>query len=963
MVPLPRFAALVASSALLAVPLVAQKQVPSTYAIIGARIVPVSSAVIPKGTIVIRDGLIAGVGAAVIAPADARVIDGTGLTVYPGFIDSYGSLGQVTPVAAATPAGGGRGAAAATPAAAGAPNSNYGVGLQPETTVLDLLKVEAGGFDAAHGAGMTAAVTGAGTGIFRGQSALITLGGDDVSGMVVKAPIAQNIGFTRGGGGGRGGYPGSLMGVFAALRQELLDAQHYRDVKAAYGRNARGARRPDYDPSLEALQPVLARQEPVIMQANTEREIIRALDLAQEFNLKPIIAGGSEAYLVAGRLKRENVPVLLSLSFPRAGAAAAGGGFGGRGGGADPTEPEPLRTLRERVMAPKGPGILARAGVRFAFESGADFPNLVANLRKAVAAGLPGDDALKALTSQPAELFGVSDRLGSIETGKIANLTITKGELLDSGHVTQLFVDGLPIAITPPALVANGNGGGRGQRQGSAPPADSISVAPREEVAPRQFVTAEQLRSLPKERMTERGFGPVDVAPVADKRGAVASVLIRNATVMTATNGTLANTDLLLQNGRIAQIGKNLVAPAGATTIDATGKYVTPGIIDPHSHSMADGSVNEGSKSVTSMVRIRDILNPTAIIIYRQLAGGTTTINVLHGSANTIGGQNAVVKLKWGRPVDEMMFPGAPPGIKFALGENVTGKNNGQVVVVGQPQAPRRYPQSRMGQEEIIRDAFTRALDYKAGWDDYRARSAKGAKDLIMPRRDLELEPLVEILEGKRLVHSHSYRADEMLMLLELSDEFHFHVQTFQHGLEGYKIASEIAKHGTGLSTFSDFWGYKIEAYDAIPYNVAIAMRHGVVTTVNSDDDGRARRLNIDAAKLMRFGGLTEEEALRNVTINGAIQLGIDKKVGSIEIGKDADVVIWTGDPLSVYSRAETTFIDGEVFFDRQKDLAMREQMAKERVELEKEDAAMNPRPARGGQPAPAPTPSSKENR
>jgi imidazolonepropionase-like amidohydrolase len=440
-------------------------------------------------------------------------------------------------------------------------------------------------------------------------------------------------------------------------------------------------------------------------------------------------------------------------------------------------------------------------------------------------------------------------------------------------------------------------------------------------------------------------------ATTANAQGAAktAPVLIKNATVMTVTKGTLTNSDVLLRDGKIAQIGKNLSAPAGATTIDGTGKFVTPGIIDPHSHSMID-AVNEGSRSVTSMVRIRDVLNNTAIDIYHELAGGTTTINALHGSANTIGGQNAVVKLKWGRPIEEMLFPGAPPGIKFALGENVTGKNNSQVVVVGQPQAARRYPQSRMGQEEIIRDAFTRAGDYKTEWDTYNARVAKGEKGLIAPRRDLELEPLVEILEGKRLVHSHSYRGDEMLMLLELSDEFHFHVQTLQHGLEGYKIASEIAKHGTGLSTFADMWGYKIEAYDAIAYNAAIAMRHGVVTTINSDDDGRAARLNVDAAKLMRFGGLTEDEALRTITINGAIQLGIDKKVGSLEVGKDADVVLWTGDPLSVYSRVETTYIDGEVFFDRQKDLAMRDAVAKERTALEQEDARMNPVAApRGG--------------
>ena len=410
--------------------------------------------------------------------------------------------------------------------------------------------------------------------------------------------------------------------------------------------------------------------------------------------------------------------------------------------------------------------------------------------------------------------------------------------------------------------------------------------------------------------------------------------LIKNATILTVTRGTLQNTDLLLQNGKIAQIGKNLSAPAGAQVIDAAGKYVMPGIIDPHSHTMID-AVNEGSLSVTSMVRVRDVLNPTDVNIYRQLAGGVTTINVLHGSANTIGGQNAVVKLKWGRDVDEMLFPGATPGIKFALGENVTRKNSQTAQqATGQPL---RYPATRMGQEEVLRDAFTRARDYKAAWDDYYAK-AKTDKTAVPPARDLELDPLVEVLEGKRFVHAHSYRADEMLMLLEIAKEFGFTVKTLQHGLEGYKIASEIAQAGTGLSSFADEWSYKIEAYDAIPYNVPILMRHGVVATVNSDSDERARRLNIDAAKMMRYGGLSEDSALKTITYNGAVQLGIEKRVGSIEVGKDADVVIWNGDPLSVYSMAETTFIDGEIFFDVKRDQAMRAQKASERAALEAAD-------------------------
>ena len=430
-------------------------------------------------------------------------------------------------------------------------------------------------------------------------------------------------------------------------------------------------------------------------------------------------------------------------------------------------------------------------------------------------------------------------------------------------------------------------------------------------------------------------FAQRTVAPVASAAPATGTTLIRNATVLTVTKGTLRNTDILIRNGKIAAVGTNLTVPAGATVIDATGKFIMPGIIDPHSHMMSD-AVNEGSLSVTSMVRITDVLNPTAVNVYRALAGGVTSANILHGSANTIGGQNATVKLKYGREAADMLFPGAPPGIKFALGENVTRKNSSTVIIPGQPTPPRRYPTSRMGQEEVLRDAFTRARDYKASWEDYRAKTARGDRTLLAPRRDLELEPLVEVLEGKRLVHAHSYRADEMLMLLNLADEFGFKVKTLQHGLEGYKIASEIAKHGAGLSSFADSWSYKIEAYDAIPYNVAILMRHGVVATINSDSDERIRRLNIDAAKLMRYGGLTEDEALRTITINGAMQLGVENRVGSIEVGKDADLAIWNAHPLSVYANVDKTFVDGEVFFDRQKDLAGREQKAKERAELEK---------------------------
>lgn len=431
-------------------------------------------------------------------------------------------------------------------------------------------------------------------------------------------------------------------------------------------------------------------------------------------------------------------------------------------------------------------------------------------------------------------------------------------------------------------------------------------------------------------------------APAQQSRVEPGDTLIRNATILTITHGSLENSDILIRGGKIAAIGKNLKASESARVIDGSGKFVMPGIVDCHSHSMLD-AINEGTLSVTSMVHTSDALNPTDVDLYRELAGGVTTLNLLHGSANAIGGLNTVVKIKYGRPVKEFLFPGAMPGIKFALGENPKRSSASAI-----PGITRRYPATRMGVEEVIRDAFTRARDYKNAWDDYRA--ARGTRqNLIPPKRDLQLEPLVEVLEGKRYVHAHCYRADEILMLINLADEFGFKIRTFQHVLEGYKVAKEIARHGAGASTFADFWGYKIEAYDAIPYNAAIMTRAGIVVSMNSDSDERARRLNIEAAKAMRYGNLTEEQALKLVTINPAIQLGIQDRVGSLEVGKDADLAIWTAHPLSVYARVDTTFIDGLIFFDRAQDLAMRAELEKERVQLEQ--AEPNKPPARGTSP------------
>jgi imidazolonepropionase-like amidohydrolase len=407
------------------------------------------------------------------------------------------------------------------------------------------------------------------------------------------------------------------------------------------------------------------------------------------------------------------------------------------------------------------------------------------------------------------------------------------------------------------------------------------------------------------------------------------TIFIQNATVLTVTHGNIEHGSILIRDGKIAAVGADLKVPDGATVIDATGQFVMPGIIDCHSHIAIDGSVNEGAPAVSSMANIKDVLNPDDIDIYRDLAGGVTAANILHGSANPIGGQTVVIKLRWGKPASELPFQGALPGIKFALGENPKHSN-----FTMPPGVLARYPGTRLGVEEVIRQAFTEAREYKKQWDDYNQRKAAGEQNLIPPRRNEQLEPLVEVMEGKRYVHAHCYRADEILMLIRAANEFGFKVRTFQHVLEGYKIADEIAAAGAGGSTFSDWWAYKMEAYDAIPYNAALMTERGVVVSVNSDDAQEARQLNQEAAKSMKYGGLSANDALKLVTLNPAIQLGIENRVGSIDVGKDADLAIYNHDPLSVYAVVQKTLIDGQIYFDRQRDIAQRADLEKEKQAL-----------------------------
>ncbi|HKE29887.1 MAG TPA: amidohydrolase [Bryobacteraceae bacterium] len=431
------------------------------------------------------------------------------------------------------------------------------------------------------------------------------------------------------------------------------------------------------------------------------------------------------------------------------------------------------------------------------------------------------------------------------------------------------------------------------------------------------------------------------------------TIVIRNATIMTVTKGTVKGS-VVVKDGKIAEVGEKVLEPQGATIIDAAGQYVIPGIIDCHSHIAVDGGVNEGSVSVSSMVDIKDVINPEDISIYRALAGGVTTANILHGSANAIGGKTIVLKMRWGKDAQQMIFEGATPGIKFALGENPkrAGNPQGGGRGAGAQTVQARYPATRMGVEDTIREAFNEAKAYKAGWDAYDAKVAKGEHP-IPPRKDLKLEALKEVLEGKRYVHAHCYRQDEILMLLRVADDYGFKIRTLQHVLEGYKVAKEIAAHGAGGSTFSDWFNYKMEAVDAIPYNAALMQKYGVVVSLNSDDAELMRHLNTEAGKAMKYGGVSESEALAMVTLNPAKQLGIDNRVGSVDVGKDADLVIYDKYPLSDYAKVQKVLIDGTVYFDRDKEVSERpakEAQKKKLTDQEKQlQQQQRPQGGRGG--------------
>lgn len=862
-----------------------------SFVLKGATVVVGDGRVVEHASVLVREGHIVAVGTRVPTPAGTRVVDLTGRYVYPGLIDALSEQG-LEPDAEPTPAK--AGAAAPRPDHTG-PD---GGGFFAHVEAARLVAQDPGRLAAWRDAGVLALHVAPAVGIFTGQTAVVSTAAEGEPPRVVRAPVAMRVVLRTLSAPRRlglpvpgGNFPGALLTVWAHLRQTVLDARHREEAMALPPEERQAFRWPESDRTLLGLAAVARGRMPLVIPASAEREVQRVVDFADEVGVRCVVAGGYEAAARARSLIERKIPVLVSLNFPRKKAPALGQVREFMETAGVPEPEETLRAMQFRRHAPASPAELSRAGVSFAFYSdglktGADF---VAGLRTAVAHGLPRAAALHAATLSAARILGVDRELGSVEPGKLANLLVTDRDLFDDqARVTLLVVRGREVAPGPSAVAAT---------RAPAAPAGSAAAVETE---------------------------PPSLAP--------RELLIRHTTVMTVTRGTLADTSILVRDGRIAALGRDLQAGPGALVVDASGQWVTPGFIDTHAHIATDAH-NDATVAVTSMARVKDVLDPTDVDIYRVLAGGVTTSNLLHGSVNPIGGQSAVIKMRWGRPARELLFEGALPSLKLALGTNPKSRGTDPA-----PGVDRRYPASRMGVADVIRTAFQDARRYREAWADYARLKAAGRAPALPPRRDLRLEPLAEVLDGKRILHVHCYGADEMLTLARLGDELGFKPNVLHHAAEAYKIAPEIAARGLAVAGF-DLLATKIESWDGIPRNAEILTRHGVSYSIGADDAAAAAHMNVEAAKLMD-DGLSADEALAAITINAARQLGIDSRVGSIEVGKDADLVVFPRQPLSVYARPEMVFIDGRLYFSRERDRQRQQALLLEKRRLSELDEA-----------------------
>jgi imidazolonepropionase-like amidohydrolase len=877
------------------------------YALVGGKVVVKPGETLDSATVILRDGYIEAVGKEVAVPADARVWDAKGLTIYAGFIESYLPLGQTNqpittgyaePISTASlTAGGvnffGTPGQRTDPGARGAgyevskitPETRAARGYSPDRKVIEPLRE----------LGFTTAVVAPTRGIVRGSSALVALAEQDPNEVIVRSDVFQHVAFET-HEADDSAYPGSLMGAIATVRQGFLDAQHYALDQADWQKKPQGRKRPEFDPSLEALQPAAEGKQRVLFEPGSALMVDRAARVARELKLDFAIISCGQEWRRPDLAKETGATFIVPVNFPNLPKLPS----------EDDWEQVTLDNLRAWDWAAENPALLRQLKLDIALTtySLADKKVFRKNVKAALERGLSEDDALAALTTIPAKLCGVEKQLGTIEPGKIANLTIVDGQgyFAPESRVREVWVDGRNYHVQPAK-----------EETKKDESADKEKEAKAKAEKEKKDAELKELQNKRVARSSMEGRGAITTPPAA---------LILGSTIWTCgPKGIMSGvTSLLVTDGKVSAIGSGS-GDGKLMQIDGRGLHITPGLIDAHSHSAILGAVNESTLPSTAMVRIGDVVNSETRNIQDQLAGGLTTANLLHGSANPIGGQNQIIKLRDGASPEGMKFEDAPQGIKFALGENVKQSNWGEKYTT-------RFPQSRMGVPTFYRNRFTAARQYLKARSDFKTNGG------VSPRRDLELETLGEIIEGKRFIHCHSYRQDEVVAFLRVMESFNVRVATLQHVLEGYKVADEIAQHGAGASCFSDWWAFKFEVYDAIPFAGSLMRERGVLVSFNSDSSDLARRLNLEAAKAVKYGGTSEEEALKFVTINAAKQLGIDKRVGSLEPGKDADFVVWSGHPLDSRSVVLQTWIDGKKYFDRDEAIKRTVALKQEREDL-----------------------------
>ncbi len=929
---------------------------PELYAFTNATAVVDYQTTIANATLIIAKGKVEAVGTNLPIPSGAVVVDLKGKFVYPSMVDIYSDYGIDKP----KPQGGGEGGFRASffneqyvTNKKGAYSWNEAI--KPEIRGNELFVANPMNAKALRDLGFGAVSTHFTDGIARGTGALVSLADGKEHSLVLKSETAAHYAMNK--GTSPQNYPSSMMGVIALLRQTALDALWY---KAQAGST-------EYNISLDYWNKNWAL--PQIIEASNKLNLLRADKIGDEFGKQFIIKSAGDEYQRIADIKASNAPLILTVNFPDAYDVDD----------AYDAQMISLAEMKHWELAPTNPSAVAKAGIEFAFtadglKSKADF---IKNIQKAIENGLDKQTALKAITFTPAKLIGAENMLGSLKKGMIANFLITSKEIFDKENtIYENWIQGKKYMITdmnvldirgdyklsvgsePLMLKISGkadkpdfkvnkdtikfntsgslegklltltfdkaskkvrlSGIVEGKLYGEGQDENGKWLSWTAEKTAELKDEAKKDEAKKEEKLPEMGkiiypftaFGSSEV-PKNEL------ILIKNATVWTnEKEGILKNTDVLVNNGKIEKIGQNLTA-TGAKVIDGTGKHLTSGIIDEHSHIALNGT-NEGVNSVSSEVRMADVINSEDVNIYRQLSGGVIGAQLLHGSANPIGGQSGIVKFRWGLSPEQMKWQGADGFIKFALGENVKRSFGGGIVGMA------RFPQTRMGVEQSFVDAFTRAKEYEKN----RTTNPSGT------RRDLQMEALVEILNKKRFITCHSYVQSEINMLMKVADNFGFKVNTFTHILEGYKVADKMAKHGAAGSSFADWWGYKYEVYDAIPQNPSLLTKAGVVTAINSDDAEMARRLNQEAAKSVKYTGMAEEDAWKMVTLNPAKMMHLDGKTGSVKVGKDADVVLWSDNPLSIYAKAEKTIVDGTIYFDIEKDLKLREEASAERNRL-----------------------------